>query len=140
MDDPVATLPTCCPPNHPTPMAKKKSSSWVPEWLKHRALLTGEVLLVVGVVQEVIQRQMLNLGIPSYGKVLWLMACTLGVLGVLLVVVQAAVKRSLSKTHDIMQAIPLPTPLLIVHTAIYVGLFYLYAWMWDQPIWPLPGT
>jgi hypothetical protein len=120
-------------------MAKKKSSSWVPGWLKHRGLLTGEVILVVGVVQELIQRQMNHLGLPPYGKVLWIMACTLGVLGVLLVFVQAAIKRSLAKTHDVVQAIPVPTPLLLVHAAIYVGLFYLYAWMWEQPIWPLPG-
>jgi hypothetical protein len=121
-------------------MAKKKSSGWVPSWLKHRALLTGEVILVVGVVQELIQRQMNHLGLPPYGKVLWIMACTLGVLGVLLVVVHTAVKRSLAKTHEVVQAIPVPTPLLLVHAAIYVGLFYLYAWMWEQPVWPLPGT
>jgi hypothetical protein len=121
-------------------MAKKKDSGWVPVWLKHRALLTGEVILIVGVLQELIQRQVNHLNLPPYGKVLWVMACTLGALGVLLVVVHAVVKRSLAKTHEVVQAIPLPMPLLLVHGAIYVGLFYLYAFVWEQPVWPLPGT
>jgi len=121
-------------------MTKRRRSSWVPVWLKHRGLMTGEVILLIGVVQELVQRQMNHLGLPPYGKVLWIMACTLGVLGVLLMVVQAALKRSLAKTHEVVQAIPLPTPLLLVHAALYVGLFYLYAWMWEQPIWPLPAA
>ncbi len=118
-------------------MGKKKSSSWMPTWLRHRALLTGEVILTVGVVQELIQRQVHTLGLPPYGKVLWIMASTLGVLGVLLLVIRAVVKHSLAKTHDVVQAIPLPTPMLLVHALAYVGLFYLYAWVWDVPVWPL---
>jgi hypothetical protein len=118
-------------------MAKKKDSGWTPAWLKHRALLAGEVILVVGVVQELIQRQMNHLGLPPYGKVLWIMACTLGVLGVLLFVIQSVIKRSLAKTHDVVQAIPLPMPILVIHGAVYIGLFYLYAFVWDLPVWPM---
>jgi len=119
------------------PMPKKKDSSWTPSWLKHRALLAGEVILVIGVVQELIQRQVNHLGLPPYGKVLWLMACTLGVLGVLLLVVQAVIKRSLAKTHDVVQGIPVPMPMLLIHGAAYIGLFYLYAFVWNLPVWPL---
>lgn len=118
-------------------MGKKRNPSWVPTWLRHRALLTGEVILSVGVVQELIQRQVQHLTLPPYGKVLWIMASTLGVLGVLLVVIRAVVKHSLAKTHDVVQAIPLPTPLLLVHALLYVALFYLYAYVWDVPVWPL---
>ncbi len=118
-------------------MAKKQDSSWTPSWLKHRALLAGEAILVVGVIQELVQRQMNHLGLPPHGKVLWIMACTLGVLGVLLLVVQTVIKRSLAKTHDVVQGIPLPMPFLLVHAALYVGLFYLYAFVWDLPVWPL---
>jgi hypothetical protein len=121
-------------------MAKKKDSNWTPAWLRHRALLAGEVILVVGVIQELIQRQMNHLGLPPYGKVLWIMACTLGVLGVLLLVIQAVIKRSLAKTHQVVQAIPLPVPLLVVHALIYVALFYLYAFVWEQSVWPLLGA
>lgn len=121
-------------------MAKKKDSSWTPSWLKHRALLAGEVILVIGVVQELIQRQVNHLGLPPYGKVLWIMACTLGVLGVLLLVVQAVIKRSLAKTHEVVQGIPIPMPMLLIHGAVYIGLFYLYAFVWDLPVWPLAGA
>ena len=118
-------------------MAKKKSSSWTPSWLRHRALLTGEVILLVGVVQELIQRQVTHLAWPHYGKVLWIMGCTLGVLGILLLVIRTVVKRSLLKTHEVVRAIPVPTPLILVHALFYVGLFYLYAWVWALPVWPL---
>lgn len=121
-------------------MAKKKDSGWTPWWLRHRALLAGEVILIVGVIQELIQRQVTHLDLPPWGKVLWVMSCTLGVLGILLLVVQAVVKRSLAKTHDVVQAIPLPMPMMLVHGAIYVALFYLYAFVWGQPVWPLPAA
>ena len=121
-------------------MAKKKDVGWTPAWLRHRALLAGEVILLVGVIQELVQRQVNSLAVPPWGKVLWVMACTLGVLGVLLLVIQAIIKRSLAKTHEVVQAIPLPMPLLLVHGALYVALFYLYAWVWEQPVWPLPGA
>jgi hypothetical protein len=118
-------------------MAKKKSASWTPTWLRHRALLTGEAILVVGVVQEIIQRQVNHLAWPNYGKVLWIMACTLGVLGVLLLAIRQLIKRGLAKTHDVVQAMPLPLPVLLTHVAFYVALFYLYAWVWSLPVWPL---
>lgn len=121
-------------------MATKKNSGWTPSWLKHRALLAGEVILVVGVIQELIQRQVNHLTLPHYAKVLWIMGCTLGVLGVLLLVVQIVIKRSLAKTHDVVQAIPVPMPMLLVHGAAYIGLFYLYAWVWNLPVWPLAGA
>ena len=121
-------------------MANKKDSSWTPSWLKHRALLAGEVILVIGVVQELIQRQVNHLGLPPYGKVLWIMACTLGVLGVLLLVVRSVIKRSLAKTHNVVQGIPVPTPMLLIHGAAYIGLFYLYAFVWNLPVWPLVGA
>ncbi|HEX3132733.1 MAG TPA: hypothetical protein VHX44_04015 [Planctomycetota bacterium] len=133
-------MPLAPPANHPAPMAKKKDTGWTPAWLRHRALLAGEVILVVGVIQELIQRQMNHLGLPPYGKVLWIMACTLGVFGVLLLVIQPVIKSSLAKTHDVVQAILLPLPLLLVHGVIYVGLFYLYAFVWEQVVWPLPGV
>jgi hypothetical protein len=108
----------------------------MPTWLRHRALMTGEVILTVGVVQELIQRQVNHLALPPYGKVLWIMASTLGVLGVLLLVIRAVVTHSLTKTHEVVQAIPLPTPLLLVHALVYVGLFFLYAYVWSIPVWP----
>lgn len=118
-------------------MAKKKNSPWMPAWLRHRALLTGEVILTVGVVQELIQRQVNHIALPPYGKVLWIMACTLGVLGVLLLVIRAVVKHSLAKTHDVVQAIPLPMPMLLVHALLYIALFYLYAFVWGLSVWPM---
>ena len=121
-------------------MAKKKNSGWLPAWLRHRALLTGEVILTVGVVQELIQRQVNHVALPPYGKVLWIMACTLGVLGILLLVIRAVVMHSLAKTHEVVQAIPVPLPIVAVHALLYVALFYLYAFVWHLPVWPMAGA
>jgi hypothetical protein len=99
--------------------------------------VASEGILVVGVVQELIQRQVNHLDMPAWSKVLWLMACTLGVLGVLLMVIQVMAQRSVAKTHEVAQALPLPAATLLMHAALFTGLFYLYAWVWNLAVWPL---
>jgi hypothetical protein len=108
---------------------------WVPRWLRHRALVTGEAILLVGVVQQLIQERIGGLSLPNWGKVLWVMASTLGALGVALFAVRIIMVKGVAKAHDVVQAIPLPTPTLLIHFLVYGGLFLLYARVWDLPLW-----
>jgi hypothetical protein len=114
---------------------RKRKGTWVPRVLRHRSLMTSEAILIVGALQEVIQQQVGQLALPNWGKVLWVMASTLGLLGVVLFFVRAFAEKGVAKTHDVVQAIPLPTPTLLVHVAIYAGLFLLYAKVWNLPVW-----
>lgn len=114
-------------------MAKKNGG--LPRWFRHRWLVEVEAVLLVGVAQELLQRQINTLGLPNWGKTLWTMGCTLGVLGGLVVVLRLLAKRSVTKAHQTVQAIPLPTPYLLIHIAAFAGLFLLYAWVWN--FWPV---
>jgi hypothetical protein len=58
----------------------------------------------------------------------------------LLVVVQKLVINSLAKTHEVAKTMPLPTPVVLLHLAALVGLFYLYAWVWTLAVWPMAGA
>lgn len=107
----------------------------MPRWLRHRALVTGEAILVVGVLQQLLQQRINELAMPNWGKVLWVMASTLGLLGVILVLVRVVAVKGVAKAHDVVQAIPLPTPTLFIHLLVYGGLFLLYAKVWDLPVW-----
>jgi hypothetical protein len=112
-----------------------RRNGWVPRWLRHRALVTGEAILIVGVVQQLIQERIGSLNLPNWGKVLWVMATTMGALGVALFVVRTIAVRGVAKAHDVVQAIPLPTPTLLIHLLVYGVLFLLYARVWDLPLW-----
>jgi hypothetical protein len=51
--------------------------------------------------------------------------------------VQVFAEKSLAKTHAVVQAIPVPTPYLLIHFVIFSGLFYLHAYVWGAPVWPI---
>ncbi len=119
-------------------MAKKSRSS-TPRWLRHRTLITGEALLLVAVAQEMIQRQVNQLDLANWSKVMWLMAVNIGALGLLLVLVKIVAEKSLAQTHSVVQAMPLPTPYLFIHLLIFAGMFYVHAYVWHLPVWPMSG-
>ena len=109
----------------------KKANNGLPRWFRHRWLVEAEAILLVGVAQELIQRRIASVGLPNWGKVLWTMGCTLGVLGGLVLVLRFFAKHSVTKAHQTVQAIPLPTPFFLVHLAALGGLFFLYAFVWN---------
>jgi hypothetical protein len=116
-------------------MPPKKKGSSMPRWLRHRALIASEAILLVGAVQELVQQRVAALPLPNWGKVLWTMASVLGMLGLLLFFLHPLAKSGVSKGHDVVQAIPLPLPTLLVHLLAYGGIFLLYAWVWKLPVW-----
>ncbi len=62
------------------------------------------------------------------------MALAVGVFGGLFYLLDAFTAKSVAKTHDVVRAVPVPMPMLVVHAAVLVGLFFLYAYVWNFPV------
>ena len=107
----------------------KKSSSFAPTWLRHRALLGGEAVLLVGVLQEFGGRFVQGSTLPNWGKVLFIMIMTLGLLGGLILLLRGLVGKALGKAHD-----STPIPGFLMHLGAFAGLFFLYAWAFSLPV------
>lgn len=111
--------------------AKTKRSAWdhIKRTLSHRSLITAEALLLVGVADRLGRLWIMHEPhLPAYAKVLLMMALTIGIFGGLILILQRMTTASLSKTHEVVRALPLPTPMVVVHAAAFAGLFFLYAW------------
>ena len=100
----------------------------------HRWLVRTEAILVVGVAQELVQRLIKAQGWPRWGQTLWIMGCTLGMLGGLLLVLRTFATKTVSGTHQVARKLPFPAPLLLLHVAALPSLFLIYAWVWH--LWP----
>ncbi len=111
-------------------MAKRSSRPLTPPWLRHRFLVRLEAILVVGVLQEFGSRLVQGSAqLPNWGKVLFIMGMTIGLLSGLILLSQGLVGKVLGKAHD-----ALPAPSLLLHLAAFAGLFILYAWAFALPI------
>jgi hypothetical protein len=117
-------------------MAKMRQSS-LPKWLRHRTLLATEAVLIVGVVQELMQRWVMKQDLANAAKVLFVMLSTIGIIGLVLVIVRTLVLRSLEKTHQVAKAMFLPMAVSVMHVLILVSIFYLYAYVWELWVWPM---
>src|SRR4051794_40937302 len=113
-------------------MADKKSST--PKWLRHRALVTAEAVLLVGAGQQLLSKWIEQLQMPNWGHVLFTMASTLGVLGGAVLIVRAFAARGVSQTHQVAKALPIPAATWILHGLAFCGLFALYAIVWHLPV------
>ena len=112
----------------------------MPSFLRHRNLIAAEALLLVSVAKDLIGefiKQQPTSVLPNWGKVLFVMAATIGILGGLFAILEKLTHGSVVKTHEVVQALPLPAPVLAIHAAIFTGLFYLYAHLQGLPVWPL---
>lgn len=106
--------------------------------LSHRRLLLAETVLVLGLLQMLARDWVLaQPHIPAPLRVLFGMGLILGLFGGLLFFVRQQVERSLSTTHEAVQKLPLPTPMLVVHTLALAVLFWLYAHYYglDAAVW-----
>ncbi len=118
-------------------MARKRSST--SSLLPHRQILTTEAVLLVAVGMELLQRWITSHHqVPWWAKTLEVMLVNAGLLGGVLLLLTTWMRGSLSGATRAMQAIPLPAALLLVHAAIALALFVLYAWVWG--FWPAAWT
>ena len=107
----------------------KRSSSIAPSWLRHRALLGAEAALLVGLAQEFGSRALQGSALPNWGKVVFIMIMTLGLLGVLVLFARGLVGKALGKTFAIA-----PLPGVLMHVGMFAGLFFLYALAFSLPV------
>jgi hypothetical protein len=111
-------------------MAKRKSGSLTPAWLRHRGLLGAEAVLVVGVLQEFGSRAVQGATtFPNWGKVLFIMTMTLGLLGGLVLMLQGVVGKVIGKAYE-----TAPVPYFLMHLGAFAGLFLLYSWAFSLPV------
>ena len=67
--------------------------------------------------------------LPAWSKVVFTMVLVIGLFGGLLLLIHRLTAASLARTHAVVQALPLPTPVILVHAAVFGALFLLYAWV-----------
>jgi hypothetical protein len=113
----------------------RRQGSLLPWWIRHQGLVTGEALLLMGIVQKLIQDRVALLQLPNWGKVLWIMVSTLGICGIILALARYAAQRGVAKVHVVGRAVIGPQWSVILHLLAYGGLFLLYARLWNLPVW-----
>lgn len=104
-----------------------KSGARLPRWLSHRGLVAAEAVLFVGILRDVLSHWIKSSQLPNYGKVLVVMAMTVGVFGGLFLVVERIVARTVAGTHRAVRTVTGVLPYWAVHAGILFVLFLLYA-------------
>jgi len=117
------------------PAAPRRSGGiggWIRRNFSHRRLITVEALLGVGLLDRLGRQWIIHDSpLPDSVRVLVLMLLVIGVFGGVLVFLERLAAGSLSRTHEVVQALPLPTPLIFIHAAVFVAMFFLYGWATD---------
>lgn len=109
-----------------------------PRFLKHRNLVAGEALALAGVAKFELTLAVKHYpDLPNAVKVLFLIAATVGIFGVLFLGLERLLARSVERTHSVMKVLPLPMPVVLFHVSAWVGIFYLYAWVYALPVIPM---
>ncbi|MBL8860194.1 MAG: hypothetical protein JNL28_16915 [Planctomycetes bacterium] len=95
----------------------------------HRGLIAAEAVLVLGILKDWIFGFFVHSTLPNYGKVLLVMAATVGLFGGLLVVVTKLMHKGMAGSHKVAQRMPIILPTVFIHAALLFVLFLLYARM-----------
>lgn len=101
--------------------------------LKHRTLMAAEAVLVVGLLKGVMETWVKAADLPNYGKVLFIMAGTLGLLGGLYWLLGSITSAGVKQTHALLRSFSLPQ--LFVHAFVFVVLVVVYAEQQHLPLW-----
>jgi hypothetical protein len=108
-------------------LASKRSGRRLPRWLSHRGLVAAEAVLLVGILRDLLARGIKSSSFPNDGKVLLIMAMTVGVFGGLFVFVEKLTARTVAGTHKAVRSLTGVMPYWAVHAGILLVLFLLYA-------------
>jgi hypothetical protein len=107
--------------------APRKGGLRLPRWLSHRGLVAVETLLLVGILRDILTREVKASTLPNYGKVLFIMALTIGIFGGLFFFVERLTARTVAGTHKAVRSLTGVVPYWVVHAGILLILFLLYA-------------
>lgn len=103
-------------------MAKRRAGLF-----SHRRWIAVEAVLVVGLLKDWLSGRVIASNLSAPGKVLFVMAVTLGVLGGLYLIVEQLTAKSVARTHAAARGLPIGVPSVLVHAAILGLLFLVYA-------------
>lgn len=95
----------------------------------HRGLVAIEALLFLGVAKDWIFVRLLRSSFPNWGKVLLVMATTVGLFGGLFLVFERLMQRGVKGTHRAAGRLPIALPTAAIHGLLLFVLFLLYASM-----------
>ncbi len=104
--------------------ASRRASQRPRSILSHRNLVAAEVVLVVGLLKSLVEHYVLASSLPPYGKVLFIMAGTIGLLGSLYLLIEGITRASVRQAYGALHRV---LPGLALHSAIFFGLYLLYA-------------
>ena len=97
-------------------------------WLRHGGLVATEAVLLAALLKDWIEAAVLrSQGMPGWGKVLFVMGATVGVLGGVFFAVERLLRGGVARTHSALGALPLPVPGLVAHAVLLAALFLVYA-------------
>ena len=85
--------------------------------------------MLVGLAQEFGSRFVQASALSNWGKVLFIMIMTLGLLGVMVLFAKGLVGKALGKTFSIA-----PLPGILMHIGMFAGLFFLYSLAFSLPV------
>jgi hypothetical protein len=77
----------------------KKGGDWTPSFLRHRALMATEAVLVVGCLKGLMEGWVKASALPGYAKVIFIMAGTVGLLGGMYWVIERMTRSSVERAH-----------------------------------------
>lgn len=98
--------------------------------LSNRRLISLEAVLLVGLLENFAETQVVQSNFSDPVKSLFIMLLVAGAFGLLMAVVVAMTKRSLSQGNKVLRSLPVPPPILLVHGLALVGIYWLYATQW----------
>jgi hypothetical protein len=101
--------------------------------LSHRTLMAAEAVLAVGLLRGLMERWVRASELPNYGKVLFIMAGTLGLFGGLYWLIDSLTSVGIKHTHALLKTFSLPR--IVVHAAAFAVLVLLYAKQQHLPLW-----
>jgi hypothetical protein len=107
--------------------SQRRGGLRLPRWLSHRGLVAVEAVLLVGILRDVLARDIKTSSFPNDGKVLLIMGMTVGVFGGLFVFVEKVTARTVAGTHKAVRTLTGVMPYWAVHAGILLVLFLLYA-------------
>lgn len=110
--------------------ALRRSAARRRSLLSHRNLLAAEVLLAVGLLKGVLEEWVKTADLPAWGKILFIMASTVGILGSLYWLVEAITSRGVNHAHSAMHFF---FPRVAVHASVFFALYLVYAWRLGLP-------
>lgn len=115
------------PPQRRAGPAKRRAGLG-PRWLRHGSLVATEAVLIAALVKDWVNAAVLRSGgMPGWGKVLFVMGATVGILGGLYFGIERLLARGVARTHSAFGVLPLPIPGLLAHLVVLAVLFLVYA-------------